>query len=283
MKLNDLTLKVLHKAKQSAKIGRKTMGLKQIARLLRNHLSMTARSGMKQHSRIEDFRGKSMKFLNCGIRPLGIYPVVDRAYKLTALYEAGVTTAQLRVKDMQGSELEAEIVEAIRISSEYNSRLFINDFWELAIKHQAYGVHLGQEDIQDADIKAIHRADLRLGISTHTRDEINIALAFEPSYVAIGPIYETNSKKMVYDPVGLEDLKRWSKRVDYPIVAIGGIHLGNMEEVLKVGAANGIAMIAGVLDESKEVSRLKTVMLVDKFHRLFSEACRSELVYAETA
>ncbi len=224
-----------------------------------------------------------MKFLNCGIRPLGIYPVVDRAYKLTALYEAGVTTAQIRVKDMQGDDLEAEIIEAIRISSEYNARLFINDFWELAIQHRAYGVHLGQEDIQDANVRSIHRAGLRLGISTHTTAEINIALDFEPSYVAIGPIYETNSKEMVYNPVGLEDLKSWSSNVDYPIVAIGGIHLGNMEEVLKTGAANGIAMIAGVLDESKEVSRFKTVMLVDKFHRIISEPCPDEFCCAEIA
>ena len=224
-----------------------------------------------------------MKFLNCGIRPIGIYSVVDRAYKLTALYEAGVTTAQLRVKDLQGDALEQEIIEAIRISSEYNSRLFINDFWKLAIQHGAYGVHLGQEDIQDADIRAIHRNSLRLGISTHTTEEIDIALDFEPSYVAIGPIYETNSKEMVYNPVGLENLKSWSKAVDYPIVAIGGIHLGNLEEVLKTDAADGVAMIAGVLDERKEVSRLKTVMLVDKFNRIINELRPDEIYYGETA
>lgn len=280
MKLNILTLKVLHKAKLFAKVGRKTMGLTQIARLLRNHLHIL---GMKKHFNIKDFRGENMKFLNCGIRPLGIYPVVDRAYKLTALYEAGVTTAQLRVKDMQGDDLEAEIVEAIAISSEYNTRLFINDFWELAIQHRAYGVHLGQEDIQEANVKAIHRAGLRLGISTHTTAEINIALDFEPSYVAIGPIHKTDSKEMVYNPVGLEDLQTWSRKVDYPIVAIGGIHLGNMEEVLKTGSADGIAMIAGVLDESKEVSRFKTVMLVDKFQRIISEPSPDELCCAEIA
>ena len=224
-----------------------------------------------------------MTFLNCGIRPLGIYPVVDRAYKLTALYEAGVTTGQLRVKDMQGSDLEDEIIEAITISRAYNSRLFINDFWELAIKHKAYGVHLGQEDIQEANVLAIHDADIRLGISTHTTAEIDIALDFEPSYVAIGPIYKTNSKEMVYNPVGLEDLKSWSKNVDYPIVAIGGINLDNMEEVLKTGTADGIAMIAGVLDENKEVSRFKTVMLVDKFNRIVNEPCQDEVSCAEIA
>lgn len=212
-----------------------------------------------------------IKFLDCGIRPLGLYPVVDRAYKLTALYEAGVTTTQLRVKDMAGETLEHEIMEAIRISAEYNSRLFINDFWELAIQHRAYGVHLGQEDIQEANVRSIHRAGLRLGISTHTSKEIDIALNFEPSYVAIGPVYETNSKKMVYNPVGLEDLKKWSQKVDYPIVAIGGINLGNIEEVVNTGSANGVAMISGVLEDNKEISRLKTVMLVDKFNRVWGE------------
>ena len=209
-----------------------------------------------------------MRFLDCGIRPMGIYPVVDRAYKLTALYKAGVTTGQLRVKDMSGDVLENEIKEAIRISREYNCRLFINDFWELAIKHKAYGVHLGQEDIQNADIHAIYRAGLRLGISTHTTAELAIAIHFEPSYVAIGPIYETNSKEMVYNPVGLEDLKRWSQGVDYPIVAIGGINLNNIEEVVKTGSADAVAMIQGVLEENGEVSHLKTVMLVDKFNRV---------------
>jgi thiamine-phosphate diphosphorylase len=212
-----------------------------------------------------------MKFLDCGIRPLGVYPVVDRAYKLTALYKAGITTAQLRVKNMAAEILENEIKEAIDISSEYNTRLFINDFWELAIKYQAYGVHLGQEDIQEANIKAIYDAGLRLGISTHTTVEIEIALGFDPSYLAIGPIYETTSKEMVYNPVGLEDLKRWTKDVNYPIVAIGGINLGNIEEVVKTGSANGVAMIQGVQEEDGEISRLKTVMLVDKFNRVWNE------------
>ena len=205
-----------------------------------------------------------MKFKNCGDTPLGIYPVVQRAYKLEALYQAGITTAQLRVKDMQDEILEAEIIEAIKISKAYNARLFVNDFWELAIKYKAYGIHLGQEDILEADIGAIYHAGIRLGISTHTTDEIQIALDIEPSYVAIGPIYETNSKKMVYNSVGIEDLIRWSKNVDYPIVAIGGINLETIQNVLDTQAADGVAMIAGVL-EKDEVSSKKTKALISIF------------------
>ena len=211
-----------------------------------------------------------MRFLDCGTKPLGIYPVVDRAYKLEALYQAGITTAQLRVKDMSGDVLENEIIESIRISEEYNARLFVNDFWELAIKHKAYGIHLGQEDIRDADIRTMYKANIRLGISTHTRDEIKIAEYIEPSYLAIGPIFETNSKKMVYNPVGIEDLKRWSKNVDYPIVAIGGINLDTIEQVVKTQAANGVAMIAGVLEED-EVSEKKTKALIEIFEKAWDE------------
>ena len=207
-----------------------------------------------------------MKFLDCGTKPLGIYPVVQRAYKLEALYQEGITTAQLRVKDMQDEELEAEIVKAIKISQSHNARLFVNDYWEFAVKHKAYGIHLGQEDILEADIGAIYNAGIRLGISTHTTDEIQIALDIEPSYVAIGPIYETNSKKMVYNPVGIEDLIHWSKNVDYPIVAIGGINLETIQKVLDTQAADGVAMIAGVL-EKDEVSSKKTKALISIFEK----------------
>ena len=207
-----------------------------------------------------------MKFKNCGTTPLGIYPVVDRTDKLEPLYKCGITTTQLRVKDLKGEELEREIVRAIEISEQYNARLFINDYWELAIKHNAYGIHLGQEDILEADIKAIYEAEIRLGISTHTTDEIKIALDIEPSYVAIGPVYETQTKKMVYSPVGIPRLKEWAEMVDYPIVAIAGIKVHNLKEVLDSGVVDGVAMITGVLDEEGRVSEEKTKKLIEIFN-----------------
>ncbi len=196
--------------------------------------------------------------------PLGLYPVVDASYKLEALYECGVTTAQLRVKNLEGKALEDEVKLAIEISNRFDARLFVNDFWELAIEHKAYGIHLGQEDILIADIEAIHKANIRLGISTHTTDEIKIALDIEPSYVAIGPLYETTSKAMVYNPVGLADLKRWSEAVEYPIVAIAGIAIHNIKEVIDTHCADGIAMIGGVLSEG-EVDKGKVERLLACF------------------
>ena len=208
-----------------------------------------------------------MKFLKCDKTPLGIYPVVDRAYKLKPLYEVGITTAQLRTKDkFTGQALEDEVLEAIKISEHYKARFFLNDFWELGIKHKVYGIHLGQEDIQEADVEAILKAGIRLGISTHTPKEIDIALGFEPSYLAIGPIYEPISKKLVYDTVGTEDLKRWAKNVEYPIVAIGGITIDNIEYVAQTKAASGIAMISDVLIEG-EVSKERTLALMEVFEK----------------
>lgn len=206
-----------------------------------------------------------MKFKDCGNKALGIYPVVNRAYKLTTLYKVGVSTAQLRIKDMSGNELEDEVKEAIQISEKYNARFFLNDYWKLAIKYKAYGIHLGQEDIQEADVQAIFDADIRLGISTHTPKEIDIALDFEPSYLAIGPIYKTTSKEMPYDPVGINDLKSWSQKVSYPIVAIGGINITNIHKVAEMKIADGIAMISDVL-ENNEISTTRTKALIKVFN-----------------
>ena len=208
-----------------------------------------------------------MKFKDCGNNPLGIYPIVDRAYKLKPLYECGITTAQLRTKDVfSGQALEDEVIEAIKISEAFNARFFLNDFWELGIKHKAYGIHLGQEDIQEADVQAILDAGIRLGISTHTSKEIDIALGFEPSYLAIGPIYEPISKKLVYDTVTPSRLKAWVERVDYPIVAIGGITIENIASVVETRVASGIAMISDVLDNG-EISKERTKALMEVFER----------------
>lgn len=206
-----------------------------------------------------------MTFPKCNDTPLGIYPVVDRAYKLRPLYEVGITTAQLRTKDkFTGQALEDEVIEAIKISEEFNARFFLNDFWELGIKHKAYGIHLGQEDIQEADVQAMMRAGIRLGISSHTPNEIHIALGFEPSYLAIGPIYEPISKKLVYDTVGIEKLKHWAENVEYPIVAIGGITIENIQCVAESKVASGIAMISDVL-ENGEISKARTTALIEVF------------------
>ncbi|MET1254451.1 thiamine phosphate synthase [Aliikangiella maris] len=184
-------------------------------------------------------------FANCGNEPLGLYPIVDRAYWLTHLLPAGVTTIQLRIKDLTGAALEKEIGEAVEIANRFNARLFINDYWQLAIQHGAYGVHLGQEDLHLADLQAIQAAGLRLGLSTHCHYEVARAAQFNPSYLACGPVFPTNTKKMPWQPHGIDGLKYWRKVIDKPLVAIAGINQTNFKQVADTGV-DGIAMITAI-------------------------------------
>ena len=177
---------------------------------------------------------------------LGLYPVVESVVWIERLLDAGVRTLQLRIKDKRDEEVEADVVAAIALGQRYNARLFINDYWRLAIKHQAYGVHLGQEDLQTTDLKAIREAGLRLGVSTHDDMEIDVALAARPSYIALGHVFATQTKQMPSSPQGLAQLARHVQRLkDYPTVAIGGISLQRAPDVLATGVGS-IAVVSAI-------------------------------------
>ncbi|UQY43859.1 thiamine phosphate synthase [Erwinia sp. PK3-005] len=177
---------------------------------------------------------------------MGLYPIVDSLEWISRLLDVGVRTLQLRIKDRPAAEVEPTIQQAIVLGNACQARLFINDYWQLAIKHQAYGVHLGQEDLEVADLEAIRRAGLRLGISTHDDDEINRALAVYPSYIALGHIFPTQTKLMPSSPQGLEQLKRHLARLEnIPTVAIGGISIERAPAVLACGVGS-IAVVSAI-------------------------------------
>lgn len=177
---------------------------------------------------------------------MGLYPVVDSLEWISRLLDVGVRTLQLRIKDRPAAEVEPTIQQAIVLGNACQARLFINDYWQLAIKHQAYGVHLGQEDLEVADLEAIRRAGLRLGISTHDDDEIDRALAVYPSYIALGHIFPTQTKLMPSSPQGLEQLKRHLARLEnIPTVAIGGISIERAPAVLACGVGS-IAVVSAI-------------------------------------
>ncbi|BDH47581.1 thiamine-phosphate synthase [Salmonella enterica subsp. enterica serovar Choleraesuis] len=179
-------------------------------------------------------------------RRLGLYPVVDSVEWIARLLDAGVRTLQLRIKDCKDEEVEEDIKAAIELGKRYNARLFINDYWRLAIKHQAYGVHLGQEDLQDTDLQAIQDAGLRLGVSTHDDMEIDVALAVRPSYIALGHVFPTQTKQMPSAPQGLKQLAEHIQRLgDYPTVAIGGISIERAPAVLETGVGS-IAVVSAI-------------------------------------
>ena len=186
------------------------------------------------------------------IAPIGFYPVVPTADWVQRLLGWGARTVQLRIKAADHSL--AEIALQVRAAVEAGravpgAQVFINDHWQLALAAGAYGVHLGQEDLDDANIEALRHAGVRLGLSTHTPAELARAHAVQPSYLAIGPVYPTTLKIMPYDPVGLERLKLWAPQAaPYPVVAIGGISLERLPGVLTClgGENDGVAVVSAV-------------------------------------
>ena len=189
----------------------------------------------------------SLDFKPCA-GPLGLYPVVDRAHWLDTLLPLGIKIIQLRVKDLQGEALKQEIEQAIKIARQYDAKLFINDYWQLAIECEAYGVHLGQEDLAVADLQAISAAGVRLGLSSHCFFEVARAKTIKPSYIAFGPVYETQSKDMPWIPQGPNGLKYWRAHLpQIPMVAIGGIHGERFTRVKDMGV-DAIAMISAITE-----------------------------------
>lgn len=179
-------------------------------------------------------------------RRLGLYPVVDSVEWIARLLAAGARTLQLRIKDKRDEEVEADVIRAIALGRQYRARLFINDYWRLAVKHGAYGVHLGQEDLQTTDLNAIREAGLRLGVSTHDNMEMDVALAAKPSYIALGHVFPTQTKQMPSAPQGVQQLAAHVARLgDYPTVAIGGISIARAPEVLATGVGS-IAVVSAI-------------------------------------
>lgn len=184
--------------------------------------------------------------------PIGFYPVVPTAAWVERLLSWGVRTIQLRIKpaDHTPAEIAVEVIAAIEAGKAVpGAQVFINDHWQLAMAADAYGVHLGQEDLDTANIEALRAAGMRLGLSTHTPTELARAKAVQPSYLAIGPIYPTTLKVMPYEPVGLERLAQWAQlAAPYPVVAIGGISLQRLPGVAAClhGKNDGAAVVSAV-------------------------------------
>ncbi|MGL5179965.1 MAG: thiamine phosphate synthase, partial [Aeromonas veronii] len=172
---------------------------------------------------------------------LGLYPVVDSVKWLRRLLGQGVKTIQLRIKDLPAAQVAPAIRDAVELGRRHGARLFINDYWQQAIEAGAWGVHLGQEDMETADLAAIQAAGLRLGISTHGYFELMRARELAPSYMALGHIFPTNTKAMPSRPQGLVRLHRYRALMcDWPTVAIGGIS----EERVAAVKASGVGSIA---------------------------------------
>ena len=165
------------------------------------------------------------------------YPIVDSAAWVAQLVGVGARFIQLRVKEKDETSVSRETREAMAICRTASAALVVNDYWSVAIDEGAPWVHLGQSDLDDADIGAIRKACVKLGVSTHDEAELERALKLQPDYVALGPIYFTRLKAMAFAPQGLERIGTWKRRIGaIPLVAIGGLTVERAKLCLAAGA-----------------------------------------------
>ena len=171
------------------------------------------------------------------------YPIVPNLAWLELLAPLGVKTIQLRLKDATADVVRREIAASLEICARHGCQLIVNDYWREALDLGADYIHLGQEDLADADVPAIKAKGVHLGVSTHSHEELAIALAAQPDYIALGPIYETKLKVMKWAPQGLDRVTDWKRRIGaLPLIAIGGITPERADGVLAAGA-DSIAVI----------------------------------------
>lgn len=185
------------------------------------------------------------------------YPIVPDFAWLSRLVPLGARTIQLRMKDLPDAEMQRQIASSLELCAKHGCQLIVNDYWRLAIAEGADFIHLGQEDLAEADLPAIRAAGLKLGVSTHDDEELRIALAAKPEYVALGPVYETKLKVMKWSPQGLDKLTLWKERLgNLPLVGIAGITIERAPLVIAAGAQS-VSVITDFLTHPDPEARFR--------------------------
>jgi len=180
------------------------------------------------------------------------YPILPDTDWLKRLLPLGLRLVQLRIKNEPPETIRAEIETSMDLCRTHDCQLVVNDYWREAIEAGADFVHLGQEDLASSDLAAIKTAGLRLGISTHSEEELTEALNAEPDYVALGPIYRTKLKQMPWTPQGLSRVAEWRNKAQVQVVAIGGITLETVASVLEAGASSAAVITDIVTNRNPE-------------------------------
>ena len=189
--------------------------------------------------------------------PDRFYPVVDSVAWVARLAALGVGTIQLRAKDLNDSQALQLISDALAAIKGTPTELVVNDYWRAAIVAGARHLHLGQEDLAEADVGAIREAGLTLGLSTHDDAELDTALRAEPDYIALGPIFPTTLKSMRFAPQGIPKITEWKKRIgNIPLVAIGGIKFEQAAAIFAAGA-DSIAVVSDITQNADPDARVR--------------------------
>ncbi|CDT80858.1 putative Thiamine-phosphate pyrophosphorylase [Vibrio coralliirubri] len=236
-------------------------------------------------------QGTSLSFPELSKSSLGLYPVVDDVEWIERLLKLGIKTVQLRIKNPQQAGLEQQIERSIELGREHNAQVFINDYWQLALKHDAFGVHLGQEDIEESNLSQLSQAGIKIGLSTHGYYELLRIVQINPSYIALGHIFPTTTKQMPSKPQGLVRLSLYQQLIDtipyteeltgYPTVAIGGIDQSTAAQVWSCGVSS-LAVVRAITlaEDPKQVIEFFEALMADSSTSAVKEVTR-ELSHAE--
>ncbi len=185
------------------------------------------------------------------------YPIVDNAAWVERLVRLGAQLIQLRIKDQPPDVVRAHVRTARLACESYGAQLVVNDYWQIAIEESCDFVHLGQEDLDGADLAALRSAGIRLGVSSHDYAELERALSTEPEYIALGPIYPTLLKKMKWRPQGLFRITEWKRLIgEVPLVAIGGLTVERLPQVFGAGA-DIAAVVTDIVRSENPVARTR--------------------------
>ena len=192
------------------------------------------------------------------------YPIVDTSDWLKRLVPLGIKLVQLRIKDKPLDVVRSEIQIARDLCNKYSCTLVINDYWQIAIDENCSFIHLGQEDLDSADMTAIRAAGLNLGLSTHDDTELDRAISLRPDYIALGPVYPTILKEMKWAPQGLTRVTEWKKRLgDIPLVGIGGMSVDRASGVFDAGA-DVVSVITDIVLNSEPEKRVKEWLTITR-------------------
>lgn len=181
-----------------------------------------------------------------------LYAVTDRAWTgRQSLYEqvesalkGGATCIQLREKDLSEEEFLAEAYEISDLCRRYSVPFIVNDNVDIAVACRADGVHVGQEDMEAAQVRRRVGADMMIGVSVHSAEEARHAAKNGADYLGAGAVFSTSTKTDA-DILPIETLREICAAVDLPVVAIGGIGRGNISQLAGTGI-DGVALVSAV-------------------------------------
>jgi len=165
------------------------------------------------------------------------YPIFEDSEWLSRMLPLGIKLVQLRAKDLDDQAALAEVTTAKELCEKHGAQLIVNDHWQAAIDAKCNYIHLGEEDLDTADVASIRRHGIRIGISTHDQAELDRALSLDADYIALGPVYPTILKKMKWHEQGLDRVREWKDLIgERPLIGIGGMSVERAPLVLDAGA-----------------------------------------------